>query len=123
MPATCRDSQVGGSGCVPCCLSPRSCICALLTLTPCLLTASFLARWTLLPTRSYEDPEIALQCGQMFRDCIRHEPVARLVLESHIFTDMFGKLELSNFEVASGGLSESRGRGKGRHREVPLQAN
>lgn len=49
----------------------------------------------------YEDPEIALQCGQMFRDCIRHEPVARLVLESHIFTDMFGKLELSNFEVAS----------------------
>ncbi|PRW33057.1 Degreening-related dee76 [Chlorella sorokiniana] len=49
----------------------------------------------------YDDPEIALQCGQMFRDCIRHEPVARLVLDSHIFPAMFGKLELSNFEVAS----------------------
>ena len=51
---------------------------------------------------SYDDPEIALQCGQMFRDCIRHEAVARLVLDSHIFPAMFGKLELSNFEVASG---------------------
>lgn len=42
----------------------------------------------LLPACSYDDPEIALQCGLMFRDCIRHEVVARLVLESHIFTDM-----------------------------------
>lgn len=38
----------------------------------------------------------------MFRDCIRHEPVARLVLESHLFPDMYAKLELGNFEVASG---------------------
>ncbi len=38
----------------------------------------------------------------MLRDCIRHEAVARLVLDSHIFPAMFGKLELSNFEVASG---------------------
>ncbi len=52
----------------------------------------------------YDDPEIALHCGAMFRDCIRHEPVARLVLESTIFTDMFGRLEMSNFEVASGAL-------------------
>ncbi len=77
----------------------------------------------MLPARSYEDPEIALQCGQMFRDCIRHEPVARLVLESHIFTDMFGKLELSNFEVASGGLSDSRGWGEWRHYKAQLQAD
>lgn len=42
------------------------------------------------PRRSYDDAEIALQCGAMFRDCIRHEAVARLVLESHIFTDMCG---------------------------------
>ena len=53
--------------------------------------------------RRYDDAEIALQCGQMLRDCIRHDAVARLVLESHIFTDMFGKLEMTNFEVASGG--------------------
>lgn len=68
-----------------------------------------LASPTLAPPRSYDDPEIALQCGQMFRDCIRHEAVARLVLDSHIFPAMFGKLELSNFEVASG---ERRGQGR-----------
>lgn len=27
--------------------------------------------------RSYEDSEIALNCGAMFRDCVRHEPVAK----------------------------------------------
>ncbi|PSC72997.1 Calcium-binding 39 [Micractinium conductrix] len=49
----------------------------------------------------YDDAEVALQCGAMFRDCIRHEPVARLVLESPLFPEMFSNLELSNFEVAS----------------------
>ena len=41
----------------------------------------------------------------MFRDCIRHEAVARLVLNSNIFHEMFDRLELNNFEIASGGLS------------------
>ena len=65
--------------------------------------------------RSYDDAEVALQCGAMFRDCIRHEPVARLVLESPLFPEMFSNLELSNFEVASGaarcsaGLQQQRG--------------
>ena len=69
-----------------------------------MLSPDPLAAPTPAPSRSYDDPEIALQCGQMFRDCIRHEAVARLVLDSHIFPAMFGKLELSNFEVASGEL-------------------
>lgn len=50
---------------------------------------------------NYTDPEVALNCGQMFRDCIRHEKVARLVLNSEIFHEMFDRLELNNFEIAS----------------------
>ena len=82
---------------------PRSC--------SCLSSIPASRCWSLLSSQpppapgascSYDDAEIALQCGQMFRDCIRHEAVAGLVLSSHLFTDMFGKLELSNFEVASG---------------------
>lgn len=55
----------------------------------------------------------------MFRDCIRHEAVARLVLESTIFTEMFGQLEMSNFEVASGARPGSCGErgGSGRAEE------
>eukprot|EP00887_Chlorella_sp_A99_P007196 scaffold2.g7196.t1 len=50
---------------------------------------------------NYTDPEVALNCGAMLRDCIRHEAGARLVLNSDIFPDMFDRLELNNFEIAS----------------------
>lgn len=49
----------------------------------------------------YADTEIALNCGAMFRDCIRHDAIAKIVLESAIFQELFDKLELSNFEIAS----------------------
>ena len=54
------------------------------------------------PHSSYDDAEVALNCGAMLRDCTRHEAIARAVLESEMFPEMFDKLELSNFEVASG---------------------
>jgi calcium binding protein 39 len=49
----------------------------------------------------YDDSEIALDCGEMLRDCIRHEKIADMVLNSAIFEEMFDKVELSNFEIAS----------------------
>lgn len=49
----------------------------------------------------YEDPEIALNCGQMFRECIRHEEIAKFVLECNLFEELFEKLDYPSFEVAS----------------------
>ena len=50
----------------------------------------------------YENQEVALGCGQMFRECIRHEEIARLVLnDPELFSNLFAKLELEEFEIAS----------------------
>mmetsp|Transcript_11561 Transcript_11561/g.34696 ORF Transcript_11561/g.34696 Transcript_11561/m.34696 type:complete len:336 (+) Transcript_11561:410-1417(+) len=62
------------------------------TETPELLTALF---------DGYSDPEIALNCGSILRDCIRHEKIAGLVLEGSEFQKFFDYVEVANFEVAS----------------------
>jgi calcium binding protein 39 len=50
----------------------------------------------------YERPEIALCCGQMFRECIRHEELAKLIInDNDLFRDLFSKMDLDNFEIAS----------------------
>lgn len=49
----------------------------------------------------YEDAEVALNCGQMLRDCTRLEPIAKAVTNSSIFYELFEKVELASFEVAS----------------------
>lgn len=50
----------------------------------------------------YNTADIALCCGQMFRECIRHEEIARLVLnDPELFSNLFAKLELAEFEIAS----------------------
>jgi calcium binding protein 39 len=49
----------------------------------------------------YENPETALNCGSILRDCIRSEAIAKLVLEGPRFQDFFDKVEVANFEVAS----------------------
>ena len=49
----------------------------------------------------YEDPEIALNCGMMLRECIRHEPLGKLILNSSKFDKFFGYVELSTFDIAS----------------------
>eukprot|EP00877_Chromochloris_zofingiensis_P008074 jgi/Chrzof1/351/Cz01g12170.t1 len=53
----------------------------------------------------YDDPSIALNCGSMYRDCVRDETLAKLVLASPNFMDLFDKLEVPNFEVASDAFS------------------
>lgn len=49
----------------------------------------------------YESPEIALNCGIMLRECIRHEPLAKITLYSQQFYDFFTYVEMSTFDIAS----------------------
>ncbi|TPX51162.1 hypothetical protein SeLEV6574_g00453 [Synchytrium endobioticum] len=49
----------------------------------------------------YENQDIALSCGMILRECIRHEALAKLVLESSHFWCFFSYVELSTFDVAS----------------------
>ncbi len=53
------------------------------------------------PFSSYESPDIALNCGIMLRECIRHEPLAKITLCSEQFYDFFRYVEMSTFDIAS----------------------
>ncbi|XP_061745736.1 calcium-binding protein 39-like [Nerophis ophidion] len=49
----------------------------------------------------YEAPQVALNCGIMLRECIRHEPLAKIVLYSPHFQKFFTYVEMSTFDIAS----------------------
>lgn len=49
----------------------------------------------------YEMPQVALNCGIMLRECIRHEPLAKIVLQSDHFHSFFNYVEMSTFDIAS----------------------
>uniref|UniRef100_A0AAQ6AHH9 Calcium binding protein 39, like 1 n=1 Tax=Amphiprion ocellaris TaxID=80972 RepID=A0AAQ6AHH9_AMPOC len=51
--------------------------------------------------KGYESAEVALNCGMMLRECLRHEPLARTVLFSEEFYCFFRYVELSTFDIAS----------------------
>lgn len=51
--------------------------------------------------KGYESPEIALNCGIMLRECIRHEPLAKIILWTEPFYDFFRYVEMSTFDIAS----------------------
>uniref|UniRef100_A0A8C8LYF5 Calcium-binding protein 39-like n=1 Tax=Oncorhynchus tshawytscha TaxID=74940 RepID=A0A8C8LYF5_ONCTS len=51
--------------------------------------------------KGYETPGSALNCGIMLRECIRHEPLAKLVLHSEHFQDFFNYVEMETFDIAS----------------------
>uniref|UniRef100_A0A673T9C4 Calcium binding protein 39 like n=1 Tax=Suricata suricatta TaxID=37032 RepID=A0A673T9C4_SURSU len=51
--------------------------------------------------KGYETPQIALRCGIMLRECIRYEPLAKIILFSNQFRDFFKYVELSTFDIAS----------------------
>lgn len=53
----------------------------------------------------YEAPEIALNCGVMLRECIRHEVLAKNILNHEDFYKFFGYVELSTFDIASDAFS------------------
>jgi calcium binding protein 39 len=50
---------------------------------------------------SYDNADIALTCGLMLRECIRHEALSRYVLMSDLFYRFFEYVEVANFDVAS----------------------
>jgi calcium binding protein 39 len=49
----------------------------------------------------YENMEIALHYGAMLRECIRHQSIARYVLESDHMKKFFDYIQLPNFDIAS----------------------
>ena len=51
--------------------------------------------------RGYEQQEIALNCGTMLRECIRYEPLAKLLFNSEYFMNFFKLIEAPNFDIAS----------------------
>uniref|UniRef100_A0A0D9X0W2 MO25-like protein n=2 Tax=Leersia perrieri TaxID=77586 RepID=A0A0D9X0W2_9ORYZ len=49
----------------------------------------------------YENMDIALHYGSMLRECIRHQSIARYVLESEHMKKFFHYIQLPNFDIAS----------------------
>ncbi|XP_010052020.2 calcium-binding protein 39 isoform X1 [Eucalyptus grandis] len=50
---------------------------------------------------SYDNKEIALNCGNMLRECVKFPTLAKYILESASFELFFKFVELPNFDVAS----------------------
>ena len=63
---------------------------------------------TFLSCIRYENPEIALNCGTMLRECIRHELLAKMILNGRHFCKFFGYVEMSTFDIASDAFSSFR---------------
>jgi len=55
--------------------------------------------------RGYENQEIALNCGNMLRECCRHEALAKIMLNSPDFYNFFNYVEVSTFDIASDAFS------------------
>ncbi|KAK2412910.1 putative MO25 protein [Trifolium repens] len=49
----------------------------------------------------YDNPEMALHYGTMLRECIRHQIVAKYVLESPDMKKFFDYIQLPNFDIAA----------------------
>ncbi|KAH7665513.1 Mo25-like protein [Dioscorea alata] len=49
----------------------------------------------------YDNMDIALHYGAMLRECIRHQSIARYVLESEHIKKFFDYIQLPNFDIAS----------------------
>ncbi|GAB4830756.1 hypothetical protein Ancab_004789 [Ancistrocladus abbreviatus] len=49
----------------------------------------------------YGNTDMALHYGSMLRECIRHQVVARYVLESEHFKKFFDYIQLPNFDIAA----------------------
>ncbi|KAF6032754.1 CAB39L [Bugula neritina] len=53
----------------------------------------------------YENQDIALHCGLMLRECLRHESLCKLILTSPKFFDFFNYVEMSTFDISSDAFS------------------
>ncbi|XP_047307675.1 putative MO25-like protein At5g47540 [Impatiens glandulifera] len=50
--------------------------------------------------KGYEDADMVLHYGAMLRECIRHQSVAKYMLESEHMMKLFDYIQLPNFDVA-----------------------
>jgi len=50
-------------------------------------------------------PEIAVTCGSMLRESVRHEHLAKILLHSDDFYNFFNYVEVSTFDIASDAFS------------------
>ncbi|CAJ0956443.1 unnamed protein product, partial [Mesorhabditis belari] len=55
--------------------------------------------------KGYEMPEIAVTCGSMLRECIRHDHLAKVLLHHESFYHFFTYVEVSSFDIASDAFS------------------
>ncbi|KAL6838266.1 hypothetical protein ACP4OV_031938 [Aristida adscensionis] len=53
----------------------------------------------------YKNLDIALNCGNMLRECIKHPTLTKYILESGSFELFFEYVELPNFDIASDALN------------------
>jgi len=53
----------------------------------------------------YESVDIALNCGAILRECAKHEPLAKLIIQSPNIWKFFKLVEITNFDVASDAFS------------------
>lgn len=49
----------------------------------------------------YQSPEIAITCGAMLKECIRHEHLAKILLHHEKFYNFFVYVEAGTFDIAS----------------------
>ncbi|KAF9960444.1 mo25 protein [Mortierella alpina] len=49
----------------------------------------------------YDNQEIALNCGMILRECLRHEALTKIVLNSQEVYKFFTYVEMSTFDIAS----------------------
>ncbi|KAK9480243.1 Mo25-like protein [Lipomyces japonicus] len=61
-----------------------------------------------LLVKGYENSDIALNCGQILRECIKHEQLAKIVLASELFWNFFQYVQYPAFEIASDAFSTFR---------------
>jgi len=55
--------------------------------------------------QGYEVSDVAMNCGSMLRDCMRHESLAKFVIASPNIWKFFKYIEVPNFDVASDAFS------------------
>jgi len=53
----------------------------------------------------YKNQEVALNCGQMLRECFRHEDLARVIMHSEHFYLFFEFVEVPTFDISSDAFS------------------
>eukprot|EP00123_Amoebidium_parasiticum_P008467 comp18827_c0_seq1/m.20818 comp18827_c0_seq1/g.20818 ORF comp18827_c0_seq1/g.20818 comp18827_c0_seq1/m.20818 type:complete len:357 (-) comp18827_c0_seq1:733-1803(-) len=57
--------------------------------------------FTLVNGYESDQNDIALNCGLIMRECIKHEALAKILLYSNLFYKFFDYVDLSTFDVAS----------------------